>query len=229
MSNLFAAFSPQAILNMPLNWVRLSIPIILRFSSPWVAGSTILCAINNLLKWIKNELIPLVKSFSLHRITLVSLSLFWVIILFNISGLVPFVFTPSSHASINLSLALPLWAGHIILALIKQPISCATHLVPRGAPAPLLPILVIIELISSIIRPLTLTVRLTANIIAGHLLLTLVGGGARSPLSLISILVISGRIALIILESAVACIQAYVFTVLSTLYLEEVNSSNIIF
>lgn len=102
---------------------------------------------------------------------------------------------------------------------------CARHLVPLGAPTALLPFLVIIECISSVIRPLTLTVRLTANITAGHLLLCLVGGGIDLSNISVSLVVFRVRLALIILERAVACVQAYVFTILSTLYLEEVNSA----
>lgn len=83
--------------------------------------------------------------------------------------------------------------------------------------------MVCIETISNIIRPGTLAVRLAANIIAGHLLLTLLGNtGPAIPPSIL-ILLIVGQIALLVLESAVAIIQSYVFAVLRTLYSREVN------
>jgi F-type H+-transporting ATPase subunit a len=83
--------------------------------------------------------------------------------------------------------------------------------------------MVCIETISNIIRPGTLAVRLAANIIAGHLLITLLGNtGPRLSLTILSFLII-GQIALLVLESAVAIIQSYVFAVLSTLYSSEVN------
>jgi F-type H+-transporting ATPase subunit a len=86
-----------------------------------------------------------------------------------------------------------------------------------------MPFIVCIETISNIIRPGTLAVRLTANIIAGHLLLTLIGNtGNAMPTLLVSLLVLA-QIALLTLESAVAIIQSYVFAVLSTLYSREVN------
>lgn len=97
------------------------------------------------------------------------------------------------------------------------------HLVPQGTPSVLMPFIVLIETISNVIRPGTLAVRLTANIIAGHLLITLLGNtGPSMALSLIWILIIT-QFLLLILESAVSIIQSYVFAVLSTLYSSEVN------
>ena len=98
------------------------------------------------------------------------------------------------------------------------------HLVPQGTPGVLIPFMVLIETISNIIRPGTLAVRLAANIIAGHLLLTLLGNTGPSIRSsfLLSILIFS-QILLLTLESAVAIIQSYVFAVLSTLYTGEIR------
>jgi F-type H+-transporting ATPase subunit a len=97
------------------------------------------------------------------------------------------------------------------------------HLVPQSTPAALIPFIVVIETIRNIIRPGTLAVRLAANIIAGHLLITLLGNQTASVgSSLVAILLIV-QILLLILESAVATIQAYVFAVLSTLYSREIT------
>ena len=97
------------------------------------------------------------------------------------------------------------------------------HLVPQGTPGPLIPFIVLIETIRNVIRPGTLAVRLAANIIAGHLLLTLLGStGPSLSISLVTLLLIS-QILLLTLEAAVAVIQSYVFAVLRTLYAREVN------
>ena len=99
------------------------------------------------------------------------------------------------------------------------------HLVPNGTPGALMPFIVLIETVRNIIRPITLAVRLAANIIAGHLLLTLLGNTGpflSFSLSVLSLLIIA-QILLLILESAVAVIQSYVFAVLRTLYAGEVN------
>jgi F-type H+-transporting ATPase subunit a len=96
------------------------------------------------------------------------------------------------------------------------------HLVPQGTPPILIPFIVVIESIRNIIRPGTLAVRLAANIIAGHLLITLLGNtGTSLRLILINILIIT-QLLLLILERAVAIIQSYVFAVLRTLYSREV-------
>lgn len=97
------------------------------------------------------------------------------------------------------------------------------HLVPQGTPGVLIPFIVLIETIRNIIRPGTLAVRLTANIIAGHLLITLLGNTGPGIISLLVSVLIITQILLLTLESAVSIIQSYVFAVLSTLYSSEVN------
>ena len=97
------------------------------------------------------------------------------------------------------------------------------HLVPRGTPGLLIPVIVIIETVRNIIRPGTLSVRLGANIIAGHLLLTLLGSQGPICSTLILLGLIIRLILLLILELGVACIQAYVFTILRSLYLNELS------
>ena len=116
---------------------------------------------------------------------------------------------------------MPLWLGRIILSIIYQYNNLLAHLVPVGTPRFLIPVIVIIETVRNMIRPLTLSIRLAANIVAGHLLLTLLGSqGPLLSLFNLSLLMI-GLFLLLLLEVAVACIQSYVFTILSSLYLNE--------
>lgn len=150
-------------------------------------------------------------------------SLFSLIVFNNFLGLLPYVFTRSRHIVITLSLSLPLWITLIVFGWLNHTQHIFAHLVPQGTPFVLIPFMVIIETIRNVIRPGTLAVRLAANIIAGHLLLTLLGNtGPSLSLSILSILIFS-QILLLILESAVAIIQSYVFAVLSTLYTREIN------
>lgn len=102
------------------------------------------------------------------------------------------------------------------------------HLVPSGTPYVLIPFIVLIETVRNIIRPLTLSVRLAANIVAGHLLLTLLSSQCGNVSIIILSFLILALVLLATLESAVALIQAYVFSVLRTLYVAEVNSSKLI-
>jgi F-type H+-transporting ATPase subunit a len=123
----------------------------------------------------------------------------------------------------TLTLALPLWIRFIIFGRTKNTNHMFEHLVPQGTPAVLIPFIVCIETIRNIIWPGTLAVRLTANKIAGHLLLTLLrNNGPSTGYSLLSLLIIA-QILLLIQESAIAIIQSYVFAVLRTLYSREVN------
>lgn len=123
----------------------------------------------------------------------------------------------------TLTLALPIWLGRILWSIKNQYNSLLAHLVPTGTPNVLIPVIVIIETVRRIIRPGTLSIRLAANIVAGHLLLTLLGSqGPLLPLNLTVILIV-GLVLLLCLELAVACIQAYVFTILRSLYLNELR------
>ena len=97
------------------------------------------------------------------------------------------------------------------------------HLVPLGAPSYLLPIMVLIESVSNLIRPLTLSVRLIANMVAGHLLLVLVRTFMIQRRGLIGLVEFFGLLSLVGLELAVACIQGYVFCMLGVLYVAEIN------
>lgn len=152
-----------------------------------------------------------------------AISLFLIILLNNLAGLTPYTFTATRHLSFSVSLALVIWLGYIIYRTVINIGSFLAHLVPVGTPYILIPFIVLIELVSNIIRPITLSVRLAANLVAGHLLITLV----RSPMvnsSLLNIrILLSCLYLLMLLESAVAFIQAYVFRILRTLYLREVN------
>ena len=166
---------------------------------------------------VLGNMVPLGRVFNLIR--------FFLFILFsNFLGLLPYIFTSSRHLRFTLSLALPFWAGCILWSMVFQYKNMLVHLVPVGTPAVLIPVMVIIETIRNLIRPGALAVRLAANIVAGHLLLSLLGGqGANMGLSLLGFLLL-GLVLLIVLECAVACIQAYVFTILRTLYLNELIS-----
>ena len=113
------------------------------------------------------------------------------------------------------------------MGCLKTPNAILAHLVPLGTPPALMPFMVLIELVRRIIRPLTLAVRLAANIVAGHLLLTLLGNQAPNRALAVILAVLGSLFLLATLETAVVMIQAYVFSVLRTLYFNEVNSSDL--
>ena len=151
---------------------------------------------------------------------------FIIVFVLNFIGLIPYVFTATRHLAITISLALPIWLGYFSINFFKNTRRSLAHLVPLGTPLPLVPFMVLIEIVRNLMRPLTLRVRLAANIVAGHLLLRLLRTPASSSGYLILSIIISFLLVIIFLELAVRLIQSYVFITLSSLYVSEVNNIN---
>lgn len=224
ITNLFSVFDPSSrIFNLSLNWLRTFIGLLIIPSIYWLIPSRYHIIWNNVLITLHKEFKTLLGPLSHNGSTFIFISLFSIILFNNFLGLFPYIFTRTSHLTLTLTLALPLWLRFIIYGWFNNTQHIFAHLVPQGTPAVLIPFIVCIETISNVIRPGTLAVRLTANIIAGHLLITLIGNTGPSLSSILVIFLIVGQIALIVLESAVAIIQSYVFAVLRTLYSREVN------
>nr|QCP68876.1 ATP synthase F0 subunit 6 [Cryptolestes ferrugineus] len=222
MANLFSSFDPSTNFNLSLNWLSSLIGLLLIPPMFWLIPSRLNILWINIIMTLHNEYKILIGNFNIKGSTLIFISLFSFILFNNFLGLFPYIFTSTSHLILTLTLALPLWLSFMIYGWINNTTHMLAHLVPQGTPPILMPFMVCIETISNIIRPGTLAVRLSANMIAGHLLMTLLGNtGPNMPTLLISILIIV-QILLLILESAVAMIQSYVFAVLSTLYSSEV-------
>nr|QTF74324.1 ATP synthase F0 subunit 6 [Sphecapatoclea sp.] len=224
MTNLFSVFDPSSsIFNLSMNWLSTFLGIFLIPSMFWLMPSRYHFYWNTILTTLHKEFKTLLGPLSANGSTLIFSSLFSMILFNNFMGLFPYIFTSTSHLTLTLTLALPLWLCFMMFGWINNTQHMFAHLVPQGTPDILMPFMVCIETISNIIRPGTLAVRLTANMIAGHLLLTLLGNtGPSLSLILLNMLIIT-QIALLILETAVAMIQSYVFAVLSTLYSSEVN------
>lgn len=218
--NLFSTFDPRTYY-LSINWVRTLLFIFLIPQIFWLIPSRLTFLWTTITFKLHREFKTLIgKS---NGRTLIFVSLFSFILVNNFIGLFPYIFTRSRHLTFTLSLALPLWLSFIIFGWVNNTLNILAHLVPQGTPPVLIPFIVCIETIRNVIRPGTLAIRLTANIIAGHLLITLLGNtGPIIPRTLVRILV-SVQILLLVLESAVAIIQSYVFAVLRTLYSREVT------
>nr|QXG19559.1 ATP synthase F0 subunit 6 [Drosophila takahashii] len=223
MTNLFSVFDPSAIFNLSLNWLSTFLGLLMIPSIYWLMPSRYNIFWNSILLTLHKEFKTLLGPSGHNGSTFIFISLFSLILFNNFMGLFPYIFTSTSHLTLTLSLALPLWLCFMLYGWINHTQHMFAHLVPQGTPAVLMPFMVCIETISNIIRPGTLAVRLTANMIAGHLLLTLLGNTGPSMSYLLVTFLLVAQIALLVLESAVAMIQSYVFAVLSTLYSSEVN------
>nr|AZH81066.1 ATP synthase Fo subunit 6 [Caridina brachydactyla] len=223
MTNLFSSFDPlSSVLNLSLNWSSTALGLLFIPYIFWAMPSRWSILWASITKTLHQEFKVLLGPTNSGG-TLMFTSLFSLIVFNNFLGLLPYVFTSTSHLVMTLALALPLWISFMIFGWVNHTQHMFAHLVPLGTPGALMPFMVLIETVSNVIRPGTLAVRLAANMIAGHLLLTLLGNtGPSLSLSLLSILVFS-QILLLLLESAVAIIQSYVFAVLSSLYASEVN------
>lgn len=211
-------------LNISLNWIAGLIVVLMVPQSYWLLNSQLSKRLISVTAFLKNELGAVFGGGALPGVSYLFISVFFFILFSNFMGLIPYIFTSTSHLSVTLVLSLPLWLGTMIWSVVFQYNSLLAHLVPTGTPAALMPVMVIIETVRNIIRPATLAIRLAANIVAGHLLLTLLGSQGPNLAGAVLIVLFIGLVLLLLLEVAVACIQSYVFTILSSLYLNELMS-----
>nr|ADK87458.1 ATPase 6 [Dryophytes cinereus] len=222
--NLFSQFASPNLFGLPLIFVALFIPWLL-FPSPcnrWLANRVITIQAWFVKTFTKQIFSPL--NAPGHKWALILSSLMIFLLTMNLLGLLPYTFTPTTQLSLNLGLAIPLWLATVAIGFRNQLTASLGHFLPEGTPTPLIPILIIIETISLFIRPVALGVRLTANLTAGHLLIQLISSATLALLfssPAVSILTFSTLILLTMLEIAVAMIQAYVFVLLLSLYLQE--------
>jgi len=147
-------------------------------------------------------------------------TLFMFVLFSNFLGLIPYSFTVTSHIIVTFALAATVFIGVTIIGVARHGTHFLRLFVPEGVPLVLLLLLVPIELLSYFIRPCTLSIRLFANMLAGHTMLAIFGGFAAS-VGLLAFLPTAINIALIGLEILVAALQAYVFAILTCLYLRD--------
>lgn len=154
-------------------------------------------------------------------------TLFMFVLFCNLFGLLPYSFTPTSHIIVTFALALMVFLIVILVGLIRHGLHFFSLFVPGGVPGWLLPVIVPIEVISFLSRPISLSVRLFANMLAGHTMLKVFAGfvvslgAAGGIMSAGAVLPLLGIVAVTALEFLVAGLQAYVFAVLTSIYLND--------
>nr|YP_010735798.1 ATP synthase F0 subunit 6 [China mantispoides]WEL32772.1 ATP synthase F0 subunit 6 [China mantispoides] len=221
MTNLFSSFDPSTNSMMSINWMSTVIGMMIMPYMYWMLPSRMMLMWTNTSNKLHNELNNIINQKD-KSMTLMFISMFIMLLVNNFMGLFPYIFTSTSHMVMTFSLAMPLWLTYMFFGWIKKTKNMFAHLVPMSTPPILMPFMVMIETISNMIRPGTLAVRLSANMIAGHLLMTLMGNTGTNLSMMMLYIMLMMQMLLIILESAVAVIQAYVYTVLSTLYFSEI-------
>uniref|UniRef100_UPI0030FE3E83 ATP synthase subunit 6 n=1 Tax=Amblyomma nitidum TaxID=1325864 RepID=UPI0030FE3E83 len=219
MNNLFFIFDPSTSSLLSSNWISIGFWIMLIPFPFWVSSSLFLTSwkilfsklfqeVSNNLKWLKKK----------NLIFLIMI--FMIILLSNFLGLFPFIFTPSSHLIFTMFYSFPIWMSLIFFGIVNKFNKMMIHLVPLGSPFVLSFFMVLIETVSNLIRPITLSVRLTANMISGHLLIHLLSSMMMNFHFFFLMFLI--MLLLLVLETAVALIQSFVFMTLISLYINEI-------
>lgn len=225
--DIFSSFDDNNQVFMSLYFLMwtFSLAVVLIFRSRyWVASPRWVIIIHTFKDTISSQVF---RSFGLNLGGFINVitGLFVFLIFLNLSGLIPYVFRPTSHLAVSLSLGLPLWLSLLVSGIFFRPSSVVAGLLPIGAPAPLNPFLVLIETVSIMVRPITLSVRLMANMSAGHIVLTLVGNYITTRLLTVGlfsrVLLVSIQVLYSVFEFGIGVIQAYIFCLLITLYSDE--------
>nr|UAV88644.1 ATP synthase F0 subunit 6 [Camelidae sp. PDM-2021] len=221
--NLFASFITPTMMGLPIVTLVVMFPSML-FPTPARLINNRLISFQHWLIQLTSKQMMTIHNYKGQTWSLMLMSLIMFIGATNLLGLLPHSFTPTTQLSMNLGMAVPLWAGTVVTGFRNKTKASLAHFLPQGTPTPLIPMLVIIETISLFIQPVALAVRLTANITAGHLLMHLIGGATLALMNISTLTALITFVVLIlltILEFAVAMIQAYVFTLLVSLYLHD--------
>jgi F-type H+-transporting ATPase subunit a len=154
-------------------------------------------------------------------------TIFMIVLMGNVLGLIPYSFTYTSHIVVTFILAAMIFLTVTVFGIINHGRHFLSLFVPSGVPLPLLIIIVPIELLSFLIRPITLSVRLFANMVAGHLMLKVFAGFSTMVLGLglggvvIGVVPMLFNVAIYALELLVSLLQAYIFAILSAIYLKD--------
>nr|YP_010411512.1 ATP synthase F0 subunit 6 [Euurobracon yokahamae]UJJ81887.1 ATP synthase F0 subunit 6 [Euurobracon yokahamae] len=215
-------FDPQTKLFFSVNWISTFLILFIIPQIFWLMKSRLFYLINffflNL--WLEFKII-LIYKFNLNNL-IYFIVLFMFILMNNFMGLFSYIFTSSSHLIYSMIFSLSMWMSLMMFGWLQNLNFMLIHLVPKGTPFILMFFMVLIELLSNLIRPLTLCVRLTANMIAGHLLMTLLSQFI-SNIFLMYLFSLFMQILLFLLELGVSVIQSYVFVILMILYMKETN------
>uniref|UniRef100_UPI0030FF3351 ATP synthase F0 subunit 6 n=1 Tax=Salurnis marginella TaxID=1453305 RepID=UPI0030FF3351 len=215
MTSLFSSFDPSSKM-IQMNWMMMISPAIILPMNFWMKNSRATILKKIIEKKISMEMW---NNTSHKEMVMLTMSMFFMIMINNMMGLFPYTFTPTSHPSISMSLALPTWLMLMIYGWTNFFNKMLIHLLPTGTPGPIMPMMIVIETTGNLIRPMSLSIRLTANMIAGHLLMTLLGNMNETKNM---VFIMPMQMMLMMFETAISTIQAYVFATLLSLYSSEI-------
>lgn len=217
--NLFSVFDPCSYYGIHLNWIIFLVILIFSLIKFYLIRRFNQVIKGTFFSGLRKMFIEIAGSSHLALIFIVTRTFFYLVVT-NLLGLFPFIFTSTAHPLMTLSFGLIFWLSFFLIGWVKNFKERAAHLVPEGSPLGLAPFIVLIESISHLIRPFTLSIRLAANIIAGHLIISLLSRIRLVNIYRFIISIFFQRV-LLILELAVAVIQGFVFRILLLLYCLE--------
>lgn len=217
--NLFSVFDPSSFYGVQLNWVIILLTVLFILIKYYLVRRSSQLFKNRLILRVNGLFVEIAGSSNL-AITFIATRTFFYLVVINLLGLFPFIFTSTAHPLITIRLGVIFWSSFFLIGWTKRFKERAAHLVPEGSPLGLSPLIVLIESIRHLMRPFTLSIRLAANIIAGHLIIRLLSRIRLLRLYRFRISVFLQRV-LLILELGVAVIQGFVFRILLLLYCLE--------
>lgn len=224
--DIFSSFDPETYSSSSYPttfWLRTMVPLLLINASFWVAPRWVSGVLKQPLLIMSNQVQRTTGS-RIKGFNSILTPLFIMVISCNLFGLLPYVFSASSHLILTLVLSVPLWLILLISALSNAPKSTVANLLPANTPDWLSPPLIIIELVRILVRPLTLAFRLSANIRAGHIVLSLIGIYFASIIFVSKILpwgFLIVIVAYMLFEVGICLVQAYIFCLLLSLYSDD--------
>nr|YP_010406820.1 ATP synthase F0 subunit 6 [Pardosa pusiola]URC16621.1 ATP synthase F0 subunit 6 [Pardosa pusiola] len=217
--NLFSVFDPTSYFGINLNWMIMLI-VFMYFPMKYYLMESGVLSVYKMFFMSVSKVFKEVSFPNYLALNFLCVMTFMYLFLSNLLGLFPFIFTSTAHPVITLGLGLVFWMSFFLMGFTcKFKESCA-HLVPEGSPFLLSPLMVMIESVSHLIRPFTLSIRLAANMMAGHLII-----GLLSSISMIGVFGFFSSLLLqnmlFVLEFGVSVIQGFVFSILLLLYALE--------
>lgn len=217
--NLFSVFDPSSYFGISINWLIILLVLIIIPIKYYLVDRGFFLIFKSVFLGVRKVFreISFPNYIALNFLCVIT---FIYLVLRNLIGLFPFIFTSTAHPYVTLGIGLVLWISFFLIGWIKNFKIRAAHLVPNGSPLILAPLIVLIERVSHLIRPFTLSIRLAANIIAGHLIIGLLSRIRILNFLGFSLSLIFQRL-LLVLEFGVAVIQGFVFRILLLLYALE--------
>lgn len=217
--NLFSVFDPSSYWGLSLNWVIIFIVMVIYPRKYYLINRGVYIVFKILFIRIR-KVFREVSFPNYVALNFICVMTFLYLVIRNLIGLFPFVFTRTAHPMFTLGVGVVIWISFFLIGWGKNFKNRAAHLVPNGSPIILSPLIVLIERVRHLIRPFTLSVRLAANIMAGHLIIGLLSRIRIFRLLRFSVSIFLQRI-LLLLEFGVAIIQGFVFRILLLLYALE--------